>query len=214
MPDSDGAQQARTTANRTLFLNPFDDFAFLDVEVFPNRIDSGVVVATDVNLTYQSPSGWTQHDVLTVIPGKEPQHWRLRLEDRGSTSYSYDMVHHLKDGSSIKTDPITTTATTLPVDDPFAGAIDLTCVPLLDPATTRFAFFDFEYEDPANNYHRQLRLQFAGDAAMPIDQHVSIRDPRKLSFKYRLTFEGKNGAEQRGPFVETQDTLIAIKQGV
>lgn len=204
---------ARTTENRTLFLNPFDDFAFLDVEVFPNRIDTGVVVATDVHLTYTSPGGWTQQDVLSVIAGKESQHWRLRLEDRTATNYSYSTVHHLKDGSTIQTDPVTTAASTLPVDDPFAGAIDLTCVPMLDPATIRYAFFDFEYDDPDNAYQRQLRLQFSGDAAVPVDQHVAIRDPKKLTFKYRLTFEGKNGSEQRGPFIETDDTLIAIMQG-
>ncbi len=204
---------ARTTENRTLFLNPFDDFGFLEVRVFPNRIDADVVIATDVHLEYRDASGWSQKDVLTILPGKDAQFWKLRLEDRTATSYTYSMVHHLKDGSTIQTDPVVTSASSIAVDDPFAGAIDLTCVPLLDPAKVRFAFLDFLYDDPANNYHRQLRLQFSGDSTAPVGQHVSVRDPRKIGFKYRLTFEGKDGQEHRGPYVDTEDTLIAVKQG-
>jgi hypothetical protein len=203
----------KTTENRTLFVNPFDDFGFLEVRVFPNRIDSDVVTATDVHLEYQAANGWSQKDVLTILPGKEAQFWRLRLEDPTATSYTCWMVHHLKDGSTVKTDAVVTSASSIPVDDPFAGAIDLTCVPLLDAGKVRFAFLDFVYDDPANSYHRELRMQFNGDASAAVSQHVSIRDPRKIGFRYRVTVEGKDGQEHRGAYVDTEDTLIAVKGG-
>lgn len=202
----------QTTENRTLFLNPYDNFAFLDVTIAPDGIDTDIVVATDVHLSYTGPTAWSRQDVVTVIAGKEPQHWKLRLEGDPSPQYTYHCVHHLSDGSTIATDPVTTAATTVAVTNPFAGSLDLTFVPLFDPLAVRYAFCDFAYEDPDNNYRRQFRLQFASDAMAPLTKHISIRDPKKTSFKYRLTFEGANGDEQRGAYAETQDTLIAIKK--
>ena len=39
--------------------------------------------------------------------------------------------------------------------------------------------------------------------------------PRALSemFRYRVTVEGKDGQEHRGAYVDTEDTLIAVKGG-
>jgi hypothetical protein len=204
---------AKQTENRTLFLNPFDDFAFLDVTITTDGIDTDIVSATDVHLSYTGPSGYSRQDVVTTIAGKEPQHWKLRLVGDPSPQYTYHCVHHLSDGSTITTGPVTTSATTVAVTNPFAGSLDLTFVPLFDPAQVRFAFLDFDYQDPANNYHRQFRLQFGTDANAPVSKHISIRDPKKIGFRYRLTFEGAHGDEERGAFIDTEDTLIAVKKG-
>jgi hypothetical protein len=203
----------RKTENRTLFLNPFDDFAFLDVTIAADGIDTDIVTATDVHLSYTGPTGYSRTDVVTVIAGKEPQHWKLRLQGDPSPQYTYHCVHHLSDGSTITTDPVTTSATTVAVTNPFAGSLDLTFVPLFDPAQVHFAFLDFDYQDPDNHYHRQFRLQFGADASAPVSKHISIRDPKKIGFRYRLTFEGAHGDEERGAFIDTEDTLIAVKKG-
>jgi hypothetical protein len=203
----------RTTEDRTLFLNPYEDFAFLEVRVFPNRIDAGVITATDVVLSYTSPGGWTKQDVLTLPPAGDAQLWRLRLEDRDATAYTYHFVHHLKGGGTITTDPVTTSASALPVDDPFAGALDLTFVPVFDPAVVRFAFADVHYEDPANHYTRDLRVQFDGTSMAPVTQHLSLRDPARTQFTLRITIIGKNGSVSSGPAVTRTDTLIAVMQG-
>jgi hypothetical protein len=205
---------AKQTENRTLFLNPFDDFAFLDVTIAADGIDTDIVTATDVHLSYTGPSGYSRQDMVTMIAGKEPQHWKLRLQGDPTPQYTYHCVHHLADGSTITTDPVTTPATTVAVTNPFAGSLDLTFVPLFDPAQVRFAFLDFDYQDPPNNYHRQFRLQFGADSSAPVAKHISIRDPKKIGFKYRLTFEGTHGDEERGAYIDTEDTLIAVKKGM
>ena len=203
----------QTTEDRTLFLNPYQDFAFLEVRVFPNRIDAGVITATDVVLSYTSPGGWTRQDMLTFVPGGDAQLWRLRLEDRDATQYTYHFVHHIKGGGTITTDPVTSSASALPVDDPFAGALDLTFVPVFDPATVRFAFADVHYEDPANHYTRDLRVQFDGTSMAPVTQHLSLRDPARSEFSVRVTIVGKTGSISTGPTVTRKDTLIAVMPG-
>ncbi|MFG1935170.1 hypothetical protein ACGFK1_31665 [Mycobacterium sp. NPDC048908] len=203
----------KQTENRTLFINPFDDFAFLDVTIAADGIDTDIVTATDVHLSYNGPAGYSRADVVTVIAGKEPQHWKLRLQSDPAPQYTYHCVHHLSDGTAITTDPVTTSATTVAVTNPFAGSLDLTFVPLFDPAQVRFAFCDFDYSDADNHYHRQFRLQFGADANVPVSKHISIRDPKKIGFRYRLTFEGAHGDEERGAFIDTEDTLIAVKKG-
>jgi hypothetical protein len=206
---------AKRTENRTLFLNPFDDFSFLDVTLMADALDTDIIVATDVHLSYTGPTGWNRQDTVTVIAGKEPQHWKLRLEGDPSPRYTYYLVHHLGNGTTIQTDPVITAATTVAVTNPFAGSLDLTFVPRFDPAVVSYVFLDFDYEDTANDYRRQFRMQFGGGEAMtPVNKHISIRDPKRIDFRYRLTFEDANGDEERTAFIESQDTLIAIKKAV
>ncbi len=203
-----------STENRTLFLNPYDNFSFLDVTVSADGLDTDVIVAADVHLHYAGPDGWSREDTITMVPGAEDQHWRLRLEGDRSPRYTYDILYHLSNGSTIATEPVITPATTVAVPNPFAGSLDLTFVPRFDPAVVTFAFVDFEYEDPDNAYKRQFRLQFDATKMAPVDKHISIRDATKTTFKYRVTLENADGGEHRGPFIETQDTLIAIKKEV
>ena len=47
----------RSTEDRTLYLNPYEDFGFQEIRVVPNRIDWGVINSTDVFLTYQEWAG-------------------------------------------------------------------------------------------------------------------------------------------------------------
>src|SRR5262245_39443916 len=41
------------TEDRTLLINPYEDLGFLEIKVFPNRIDRGVIDSTEVQLQYQ-----------------------------------------------------------------------------------------------------------------------------------------------------------------
>jgi hypothetical protein len=198
------------TENRTLSLNPFEQIGFLEVRVFPHRLDRAVIDSTDVRLSYQQPGGAVQQKVLTVQPDSPVQFWRLRLDNPQNRTYTYALVHRLKDGTVREVPPVATQATALPVDDPFERPLEIDFVPLFDPQTTHTVFIDFEYKDPANNYTRAERLTLPGTARDPVHLHVSLVDPTLRTFRYRFTVVGTNNELRRGAFIETTETLISI----
>ncbi len=202
---------ARPAEDRALNLNPYDDIGFLEVKVFPSKIDWGVLDSIDVNLSYQDKS-WSLDKSFTLTQDSVPQFWKLRLNDPKARSYSYSFLYHMLDGSTKNTDPVTTRALAVPVDDPFEGAIDIEFVPLLDPSKVRMAFIDVEYKDPGNNYEREERLKLAGNATDSIKLRISLVDPKNRKFSYRLTFVDTNNRMTRGPFVETEETLIGLSE--
>jgi hypothetical protein len=201
---------ARSTEDRTLLLNPFDQLGFLEVKVFPHQIDRGIIESIDVHLTYQPADAPLLEKTLIVFPDSQPQFWRVRLDDLQARSYTFRLVHHLKDGSTRETGPVTTEATLLPVDDPFGQRLELDFVPLFDPATTRLVFIDVEYDDAANNYHRQERLTLDSAARNPVHLGLALIDPAQRTFRFRLTFIGADNQMTRGAFIETSDTLIGV----
>lgn len=203
---------ARKTEDRTLNLNPYDDLGFMEIKVLPNKIDWGVLNSIDVNLNYQDHGGLSLEKSFTLMPDSTPQFWRLRLSDPKARSYSYSLVYHMKDESTRITDPVTTRALVVPVDDPFVGALDIEFIPLFDPARVRMAFIDVEYKDPENNYEREERLKLAGNVTDSVKLRISLVDPAKRKFSFRFTFVDINNQMNRGPFVETEETLIGVSE--
>ena len=202
----------KRTEDRTLNLNPFEDIGFLDVRVFPNRIDKGIVDSTDVHLLYQDRSGWTQERIINVIPGSEPQFWKLRLNDPRAKDYTYWFVHNMKDGSTKQTEHFITSARAVSVDDPFEGKIEIELIPLYDPSSVRMVYVDVVYSDPENQYEREERVKLMGNASDSVKVFISLMDPSKRTFKYRFTFIGSDNNMRRGPFIETLETLIGVSE--
>jgi len=176
----------------------------------PNDIDWGVLNSIDVNLNYQDQEGLSLDKYFILRPDSVSQFWRLRLSDPKARSYSYSFVYHMKDGSTRTTSPVTTRAVIVPVNDPFTGALDIEFVPLFDPATVRNVFIDIEYKDPENNYEREERLKLVGSATDSVKLRISLVDPTKRKFSYRFTFIENNNEIKRGPFTETEETLIGV----
>ena len=71
----------------------------------------------------------------------------------------YKCRHHLKDGTALESQELSTTQTAILVDDPFPGALELTFFPFLDSASVRKAIVDVEYKDKENKYERKERLE-------------------------------------------------------
>ncbi|MEL6160751.1 MAG: hypothetical protein AAFR18_16195 [Cyanobacteria bacterium J06627_32] len=197
------------TEDRTLYLNPFEHLGFLSVDVFPDQIDAGIIQSTDVHLKYESPEGWVKERVFLVKPDSPSQFWQLRLSDREARTYTYHLVHHLEDGSTRTTEPVTQSATKLPISDPFESALNLEFIPLLD-ADVRLAFVDVEYSDPENSYERQERLTLQPGAFDPVKLRISLVNPDQKTFRYRLTVVKNDNSMRRDAFVETTETLIAV----
>jgi hypothetical protein len=201
---------ASVTEDRTLLLNPFEHLGFLEVQVVPMRIDWGVVDSIDVHLQHRSANGVTLDKMLTLTQASTPQTWKLRVEDRTARDYTYHCVHHLKDGSTRQSEPITSRASLLPVDDPFPDAIAIEFIPLLDSSRTKMVFIDVEYHDEPNQYHREERLRIMGSDMDPVSLGIAQMNPDLKTFRYRLTVVGANNAIRRDPFIETTETLIAV----
>ena len=128
-----------------MFLNPFEALSLVEVKVFPNRIDPVLIASTDVRLSWIGDKGQTRERVLTVVPGGPAQTWRVRRRDPTRRDYTWRLVHHLKDGTTRETDPSTTAATTLAVDDSFVRPLEIDFLPLFDPNATSMAFIDVMY---------------------------------------------------------------------
>src|SRR5262249_51629315 len=63
----------RETTDRTLNVDPANDLGFLELQVFPNRIDAGIIEAIDVRLTYDDGATFQRADTFRVLPTNAPQ---------------------------------------------------------------------------------------------------------------------------------------------
>jgi hypothetical protein len=198
------------TEDRTLLLNPYEHLGFLEVQVQATQVDWGVVDSIDVNLTHRGPDGAVQEETLIMTASSEAQTWKLRLDDPSARSYSYQFVHHLKDGTTRQTDPVDSRSSLVPVDDPFPDALEIEFFPLFDSQKVRMVFIDVEYHDEANGYHREERLQMAGNATELSKLTIAQMDPALKSYRYRLTVVGTDNSMRRGEFVDTIETWIPV----
>ena len=85
----------------------------------------------------------------------------------------------------------------------------------IDLGRTKRVFIDVEYEDKPNKYKREERLELsAEEARTPSDVRIRIAllDPKQRKFKYRLTFVGTAGEISRGQLIESEETLLTIRE--
>lgn len=203
---------ARPTTDRTLVLTPFEMLGFLEIGIFPNRVDKGVVDFTEVLFSYKDPApgGWSHETTLLVRPDSPPQSLKLRLSNPAANKWAYRLVHHLKDGTTREENEVETAAQALPIDDPFESGLDLEFVPLWSAGQVRTAFVDVHYEDAANSYVRDERLEIAGSQTAPVPLRLSILDRTKKSFRYQVTIVGADNRLIRQPAVDGTDTVIGL----
>jgi hypothetical protein len=204
----------RRTEDRTLLLNPYEHLGFLEVSVVPNRIDWGAIDSIDVQLRYEDSAGWVARKELTLTETSEPQLWRLRLSRPDERAYSYSLVYHLKDGTRRSAGPLRAEASAVAVDDPFADALEIIFFPAFDASSVRTVFIDVEYEDRIKPYRREERVQVSPGDQSEVHMRISLLDPAQRAFRYRFTFVDSDGRIRRGSFVDTEETLLSITDGV
>ena len=202
----------REVTDRTLVLAPHDLVGFLEIAIFPNRIDKGAVDYTEVFLSYADPAvgGWKTSTSLLVRPDSPTQYWRLRLSNPAFKSWSYHLVHHLKDGTQKLVAETTSASTMLLIDDPFAAALNLEFIPLWAAGQVQTAFVDVHYEDVAINYTRDERVQIAGTQTMPVPLRISILDAHKKTFSYQTTIVTIGNGVARNLVQDATNTLIEL----
>lgn len=175
---------ARVTTDRTLKVDPADELGFLELAVFPNRIDAGIVDAIDVDLSYSDGATFQRPDFLRVMPDGGRQFWRLRLTRPDRREWTAQFTHHLKNGTTRTSPPVTSDASFLPVNDPFLTALDIRVIPLYAPGTVARAFVDVHYTDADNNYQREERIELPGNATEPVTLRIALLNPALRSFRH------------------------------
>jgi hypothetical protein len=201
---------ARQTEDRTLLINPFNEFGFLEITLVPGDMDAGMIDSTEVHLHYEDPGVWSRDKVITVKPDSDAQLWRLRLTHPEQRIYTYQFSHHLKDGTQRQSLPVTTEATSIAVNDPFEDPLVVEFFPNYDATNVRILFVHITYEDAANQYKREAELRFEG--ATPEAQRLRLAriDPNLKQYTFQLTILGNDNSVRRGNPVETAATLIFI----
>ena len=204
---------AMRTTDRTLFINPYDVLDFLEIEVVPGDIDTGIIASTEVTLRVIGPADFGMKKVFTVLPDSPSQTWKLRLlkpvapETRTVT---YALKHRLKDGTVREQLSTELISSTLLVHDPFDQALNIEFIPLFDAATVRQVFIDVEYDDPTNRYSRSERLDIRGDQTDNVKLRIALLDPQRREFSYRFAVVGTNSDFRRMAFQTSYEELVPI----
>jgi hypothetical protein len=199
-----------TTENRLLSLDPYDFLGFLPISITPGKIDWGAVDRIEVPLQYASKSGWETSTTIILRPDSQPQVWKLRLADKHDRSYTYSTTCFFKDGSSFKTSPVTTTANSIVVSDPFMSALNLTFQPVLDPSKTKLAAVEIAYRDDSNNYSFESSFEVAGNVSTPTKIHIPVIDEGNKVYQYRLTLISTGNQKSQGDYITAQDSLVLL----
>lgn len=202
----------KRTEDRTLQINPFENFGFLNIQVFPNKIDWGIIDSVEVYLNYRSSDNWNKEKIITLIANSQPQFWKLRTDDLGTLSYTYNIIYHLKDGSTQKSTERNSQALAIPVNDLFEGVLEIEFLPLFSLNRVKTVFVDIKYEDLNYNYYREERLELTGGSTQPVSIQIAVMDRAKRAFQYRLTFIGIDNSMHRGSFITTDETLIGVSE--
>ena len=203
----------RELTDRTLIVDPAEDLGFLELQMFPNRIDAGIIDAIDVTLSYDDGATFQRTDTFRVLPGSAPQFWRLRLTQPARRDWQANFTHHLKNGATRTSGPLNSDASFLAVDDPFEGALEIRAIPLFQAATVRNVFVDVTYVDEPNNYRREERLEIPGTAVDPIPLRIALLNPDLRTFRHRVTIVTTDGRLIQQAPVDGDETLIGIGQG-
>ncbi len=200
---------AERTEDERLHLNPHNHLKFLDVVIALDELDAGAVKKVEVFLDYEASSGWKTSHHIVVKAASEPQHWKIRQFTEEVEPFSYQLIYHMVDGGTREVGPVTTTATQVPVPNPFPAMLDLLFFPAYDPSQYRRVLLQVQYEDAANNYRRQERIVVDADA-LDVPLKLSILDPTNQSFTYSATFVGTDGRIARTAPVTTDETMVSI----
>ncbi len=198
------------TDDRTLIINPMDALSFMSLRIEPGRIDPGIVDSIEVELEYRDPAGWQREKTIRIDPdAPATAEWKLRVSRNSTRSYTYKVTHRLKDGSVRALAPVTTKATSIVIDDPFPGSIDVTIFPTLDFGSLRAAMLDVRYEDPANRYMRQERIRLTAETT-EATVRFSTPNPTLKRYRHQLTLVHADGRTERQPAIDTEDDIISI----
>jgi hypothetical protein len=197
------------TLDRTLLVNPFDHFGFVELTVIPGDLDRGMIRHTEARLRYDGGT-WSKDMTFTVRPDSPPQTWRLRIDDPERRDFTVALRHQLADGSVRDVPETTQRATTVTVNDPFENPLIVEFFPNFDPTNIELLLVDVTYEDAANRYTREERLEFRGPTLQSQRLRLARYDESRDDFTFRLTKLAKDHSVTRLPPVTVAESVVFL----
>ena len=199
-----------TSLDRTLLVNPFSDFGFLEVRVVPGDLDADMIDFTDVQLHYEDPGRWSRDKLITLRPAGGQQSWKLRLTDPNRRGFSYKLLHHLKDGSTRETEPVSTNIPLVTVNDPFQEPLMIELFPNYQPGDFKLVIVDVTYEDPGFTHSRAQQVRFLPDETESRRVRYARTDASVGSFSLQTTILRNDNSVRRLPAITLENPLVFL----
>jgi len=200
----------QSVLDRTLLLNPYALFGFLDIRIVPGDLDPTMVASTDVHLHYDHEGVWARDKVITIQPNSDTQHWKLRLSDPNRRNFSYKFIHHLLDGSASETEFVEATSSTVVVNDPFEDPLIIEFFANYDASDINTVFVKVTYEDIVNQFERTQELRFVGNTQTSQRLRFARLDPSLDRYSYAVTVLGNDNSVTRRNKVDSTDTIVFL----
>ena len=201
---------AASTLDRTLLVNPYKDFGFLQVQIVPGELDPGMIDSTDVLLHYEDAGRWSRDKVITVKPGTPAQVWKLRLSDPQRREFTYRFLHRLTDGTTRQTDPVATTTASVAVNDPFEYPLIVEFFPNYDATGVSILFVEVLYEDPPNQLSRTEQLRFTGPTPQSQRVRFARADRTVDRYSFQITILGVDNSVRRLPRTVSDSSIVFL----
>ena len=202
-------QPSQLRTDRNLHLNPFETLRFREIRVIPGDLDASAVTSVDVTLNYAPGGVLAAQDVLTVHPGDPEQVWHLRTLLNDPQVVHVDLTHHLVNGDERPGTALDIVGNVVTVNDPFPDALLIDLIPSFQPGSFRTVFADLTYDDPANHYHREQRLEFNGANPQRASVRIALFDPTKREYTLSYSIVGNDGSIRRLD-QKTTDELVFV----
>jgi hypothetical protein len=199
-----------TSLDRTLLVNPFSDFGFVEVRVVPGDLDADMIDSTDVMLHYEQPGRWSRDKLITVKPGGPAQSWKLRLSDPNQRGFTYKLVHRLTDGTTRSAGPVATDIPLVTVNDPFDTPLLVELFPNYASGGFKLLIVDITYQDPAFTRPRTQQVRFQPSDTDSKRVRFARTDASAGAFTLQLTILGNDNSVRRLRAVTLESPLVFL----
>jgi hypothetical protein len=202
---------AKTSANRSLRISPYDDFGVLDVEVAPGTIHPDVKEVR-INLSCETEDQRfraEEHFRLNpAAPPFPPFRWQVRTKGESARKYIAQCTYLFQDNAVFDAPPQEFTDPLLRVDTPFSRDRQLLIRPVVLSQQVTQLLLELDYQDTQNRYERTFQLTFEP----PFNSRTfswPILNLNQQTVRYRVTtFE--TGFVTEGEWKETSEPSLII----
>jgi hypothetical protein len=201
-----------TSLDRTLLVNPFRDFGFLEIRVVAGDLDADMIDSSDVLLHYEDPGHWSRDKVITVRPGAPSQSWKLRLSNPDRRAFSYTVTHHLKDGTTRSADPAATNIPLVTVNDPFDEPLVVELFPNFAWTGLKLVIVDVTYEDPNWLRKRAQQVRLQPEQSDSVRVRFARTDPTAGAYSLQVTALGTDNSVKRMPPVRMEASIVFLAE--
>jgi len=202
------------TRDRQLTLDPLDAVGLLDLMVSLGDMDSGQVSQAQVELFYEdAPNDFRARKTLLLKPADAPVHWQLRLSNSALRSYQYRVLYFLGENVQFQTDWIQSDNSTLMINEPFRGTLNVRLVPLLDANALVEAVTDLTYQEEDTGYKRRIQKVFSPTElkSQPLSIPTLAQNP--TTYTYQVTIVRADGSVYQSDPAPSENAAVVISDG-